>query len=44
MTIMIRNNKENTMDKLTDTIIIGGCILAIVAGSIFGAWAMLQTL
>ena len=32
------------MDKLIDSIIIGGCILAIIAGSIFGAWAMLQTI
>lgn len=32
------------MDKLIDNIIIGGCILAIIAGSIFGAWAMLQTI
>ena len=32
------------MEKFIDTIIIGGCILAIVAGSIFGAWAMLQTI
>tara|TARA_Y100000004_G_scaffold155537_1_gene180161 strand:- start:586 stop:726 length:141 start_codon:yes stop_codon:yes gene_type:complete len=46
MESMIRNNnnKENTMDKVIDNIIIGGCILAIIAGSIFGAWALLQTI
>ncbi len=32
------------MDKLVDNIIIVSCILTIVAGSIFGAWALLQTL
>ena len=38
------NNKENTMDKLIDTIIIGSCILTIVVGSIFGALMLIQTL
>ena len=32
------------MENLIDSIIVGGCILAIIAGSIFGAWALLQTL
>jgi len=32
------------MDKLIDTIIIGSCILTIVAGSIFGALMLIQTL
>ena len=32
------------MDKFTDIIIIGGCILTIIAGSIFGAFLLLQTL
>ena len=29
-------------DKIVDVVIVGGCILAIVAGSIFGAWALLS--
>mgnify|MGYP003655118493 FL=1 len=32
------------MEKLVDAIIIGGCILTIVAGSIFSAWALFQTM
>tara|TARA_Y100000356_G_C11055558_1_gene181045 strand:- start:323 stop:457 length:135 start_codon:yes stop_codon:yes gene_type:complete len=44
MTNNNNNNKEKKMDKLIDNIIIGGCILAIIAGSIFGAWALLQTI
>lgn len=36
--------KENIMDKFIDTIIVGSCILTIVAGSILGAWALLQTI
>ena len=32
------------MDNLIDNIIIGGSILMIIAGSIFGAWALFQTM
>ena len=32
------------LDKLIDTFIVGGCIAAIVAGSLFGAWALFQTM
>ena len=28
----------------SETLIIAGCIFTIVAGSIFGAWALAQTL
>ena len=31
-------------DRLYEFIVTGGCILTIIAGSIFGAWALLQTL
>jgi len=29
------------MSDLIDVVIVGGCISMIVAGSLFGAWAML---
>jgi len=32
------------MDKLVETFIVGLCVLAIVAGSIFGTWALFQTM
>ena len=32
------------MENLIDNIIVGSCILAIVAGSIFGTWALLVTM
>ena len=38
------STKESKMDKFTDAIIIGGCILTIVAGSILGAFLLIQTL
>ena len=31
-------------DKIMDVMIVGGCILAIVAGSVFGTWALLVTM
>ena len=31
-------------DKIIDAVIVSSCILAIVVGSVFGAWALLQTL
>jgi len=32
------------MDNWTDVVIIGSCIVAIIAGSVFSAWALCQTL
>jgi len=32
------------MDKLIETFIVGLCVLTIVAGSIFGTWALFQTM
>ena len=52
-TIMIKNNnnKEKKMIKKmfysaidSEVFIIAGCIALIIAGSIFGSWALLQTL
>ena len=31
-------------DGVIETCILGGCILTVAAGSIFGAWALLITL
>ena len=35
---------QTQMDKFTDIIIVGSCILTIIAGSIFGALMLIQTL
>jgi ABC-type multidrug transport system permease subunit len=54
-TIMTNNNnnsrKENKMLKRlfyshlgSDVLIIAGCIAMIIAGSVFGTWALLQTI
>ena len=32
------------MDNWTDVVIIGSCIVVIIAGSVFSAWALCQTL
>ena len=54
MTSMIRSNNNNKEKKMikkmfysalgSETLIIAGCIAMIIAGSIFGAWALLQTI
>ena len=48
MESMIRNNNNNRENKMTERqaefIISGLCVLAIAAGSIFGAWALFQTM
>ena len=31
-------------DRLYEFIVTGGCIVMIIAGSIFGAWALLVTM
>jgi hypothetical protein len=31
-------------NKIVDAVIISSCILTIIVGSVFGAWALLQTL
>jgi len=31
-------------DKIIDAVIISSCALTIIVGSVFGAWALLQTL
>jgi len=51
---MIRSNNNNKEKKMikkmfysaidSEVFIIAGCILTIIAGSVFGAWALLQTL
>ena len=54
MISMIRSNNNNKEKKMikkmfysalgSETLIIAGCIAMIIAGSIFGAWALLQTI
>ena len=36
--------KGKVMDKLIETFIVGICALTIVASSIFGTWALFQTM
>ena len=45
MLMKIRNTRRNKMsERLTEFIISGLCFLTILAGSIFGAWALFQTM
>jgi hypothetical protein len=40
-----KTRKEKKMtERQAEFIICGTCVLVIIAGSIFGAWALLQTL